>query len=73
MKVEDVPKLKVAELKAELKKLGEATNGLKAELAERLTSCLQSKVRLLSCACIGRPLMHSGLGLCGLVCMLVAS
>jgi hypothetical protein len=42
MKVAEVAKLKVAELKAELKKRGEPISGLKAELAERLTACLEA-------------------------------
>ena len=36
---EKKPKLKVPELRAELKRLGEDTKGSKAELQERLTNC----------------------------------
>jgi hypothetical protein len=39
----DVSKLKVAELRAELEKRGEPTNGLKAVLAKRLTKVLAGK------------------------------
>lgn len=35
--LDDVPKLKVADLRAELKRLGLDTKGLKAELVARLT------------------------------------
>lgn len=45
MKAEDVPKLKVAELKAELKARGEPISGLKAELAARLTAWFDANVR----------------------------
>ena len=48
MKEEDVSKLKVAELKEELRSRELSVTGLKAELAKRLLGAVRNEVHLLS-------------------------
>ncbi len=52
MKEEDVSKLKVAELKEELKKRELAVSGLKADLAKRLLEAVKDEVCRLFLLCL---------------------
>lgn len=58
--VEDVPSLKVAELKDELKNIGLPVSGLKAALAARLTEYLEVKAAVITSIKSKLPQMAHG-------------